>query len=217
MGALIWAFLAAGDAASILGHREGLPSGFSPGDALYKKFGDIYTALSVFGLSVAAGLSFTVLAWERRSPRWHIELVFWILIALALPMSVLNYWSEDTFVSRSQQFYLNFAQVFLAGVCALQLTRKVVSTDSGIVLKSLALFCLLAFGVFIPLIFSVLWFLNWEKAIDLATSKSVTPGWVSAISGIGALVVSFLQFRVAKAKQVADAEISPAMPRIIRP
>lgn len=185
--ALTWAYGAASDAASLLGHRQGLASEFSPGDALYKKFGDLYTTLSALGLAVAAGLSFTILAWERRPPRWHIELVFWILLALVLPMSVVNYSSDDTYVSRSQQLYLNLAQLFLASVCALQLTRKVVSTDSGIVLKSLALFCLLAFGVFIPLLYSVLWVLYWERAIDLATSESVTPGWISAISGIAAL------------------------------
>lgn len=203
--AVAWAFYAAKDVAQILGHKTGLASEFVAGDAVYKKFGDIYTTFSVIGLALAAGLAFTLLAWERRPKRWRIEITFWALLAVSLPLSIVNFWSGDIYVSQSQQVYLNLIQVFLAAVCSLQLSRQPASSDTALVLKSMTLFLLLAFGLFVPSLFTIVWLLHWQKAISYATSESFSPAWVSAISGIASLGVSIQQYRLAKAKQTGTS------------
>jgi len=204
--ALFWAFFASADVARTLGHKMGLASEFAEGDAIYKKFGDFYTTLSVLGLAITAGFAFTLLAWERRPKRWRIEFTFWILLALSLPMSIINFWSGDIFVSRSQQVFLNLVQVFLTGVCALQLSRRQTSSDAETVLKSMTMLFLLAFGVFIPLMFTALWSLHALKIISDEASEALSSGWVSAISGIAALGVSIFQYRLAKSKQTGDSK-----------
>ena len=206
--AFVWALYASADVAQIVGHKSGLASEFSEGDALYKKFGDIYTTLSVLGLAVVAGLAFTLLAWERRPKRWRIEITFWIFLALSLPMSLINFWSGDIFVSRSQQFSLNLVQVFLTGVCALQLSRRETSGDAEIVLKTMTLVFLLAFGLFVPLLFTALWSLHSLKVVSFEATEALSSGWVSAISGLAALGVSFQQYRLAKSKQTSDLKDS---------
>ena len=206
--ALAWAFYSSADVARILGQKIGLPSEFSAGDAVYKKFGDVYTTLSVIGLAVAAGLAFTLLAWERRPKRWRIEITFWVLLALSLPMSLINFWSGDVFVSRSQQMFLNLIQVFLTGVCALQLSKKQTVTDAEVVLRAMTMLFLLAFGLFIPLLFTVLWALHALKIISYETTQAFSSGWVSAVSGVAALGVSIQQYRLANAKQDRESKES---------
>ena len=202
--ALFWALFASADVARTLGHKVGLASEFAEGDAIYKTFGDAYTTLSVLGLAIAAGFAFTLLAWERRPKRWRLEITFWILLSLALPMTIVNFWSGDIFVSRSQQVFLNLVQVFLTGVCALQLSRKQTSGDAETVLKSMTMLFLLAFGLFIPLILTAIWSLHALKIISYEASEAISSGWVSAISGIAALGISILQYRLAKSKQTEN-------------
>ena len=211
--AIAWAFYSFNDASRILGQKIGLASTLDRGDALYKKFGDIYTTLSVFGLAIAAGLAFTLLAWERRPKRWRIELTFWVLLLLALPMSVVNYWSGDVFVSRSQQVFLNLVQVFLVGVCSLQLSKIKAATDTEIVLKAMTTLFLLGCGLFVPLLFTVLWLLVAMGVVTVDGSKEISSGWISAISGILSLGVSIQQYRLAKSKH--EAESSKSQPKII--
>ena len=203
-----WAFYSSPHIASILGRREGLASQFPDGDALYKKYGDIYTSLSVLGLAVAAGLAFTLLCWERRPKRWRIEVTFWLLLALALPMSLINFWSGDVFVSRSQQIVLTLVQVFLTAVCLLQLSRRETSTDAEAVLKAMTMLFLLAFGLFVPLLFAAIWSVHSLHLISYEDSKTFSSGWVSVISGIAALVISVLQYRLAKVKHASEAQES---------
>jgi hypothetical protein len=66
IGSLLWALLSSSLIANMIGLKIGLASEFADGDAVYKKFSDIYTALSFLGVALAAGTSFTLLTWERR-------------------------------------------------------------------------------------------------------------------------------------------------------
>lgn len=207
--AVAWAFYSFAHASEIVGQKVGLPSIFDRGDAIYKKYGDVYTTLSVFGLAVSSGFAFTLLTWERRPKRWRIELTFLIMLLLVLPMSLVNFWSGDVFVSRSQQIYLNLIQCFLVGVCLLQLSRIAAETDTEIVLKVMSTLFLLAFGLFIPLLFTALWSLVAVGIISVKDSELISSGWISSISGIVALVISFLQYRLAKSKHKVESTKSP--------
>jgi len=141
--------------------------------------------------------------------------VYWLLLAVLVPMSLVNFSVGDTHVSRSQQAVLNLAQALLATICALALTRLTVATDMGLALKALATFFLVFQGILIPLLFSALWFLNWQRAASLASTESLSPGWLSAVSGIAALAVSILQYRLAAKKRDAEVASQNASPIII--
>jgi hypothetical protein len=212
---IAWAFFSSNEAAHFLSFKTGLASAFEDGDAVYKKFGDLYSSLSVFGLALAAGLSYALLVWERRPPQIRIQVVYWLLLLLVMPLSVLNYWSADTFVSRSQQVPFNVVMVFLSSVCSWHLTKIPSTSPAGLVLKSMTLFFVVFQGILIPAIYSLLWWLNWEKAISLADSRSLTPGWISTASSIGALAVSIAQYRIARAKDRSREQ--PAAPKIVTP
>lgn len=203
---MFWAFYAAVPISEIFNIREGLPSEFVNGDAVYKKYSDLYTALSVVGLAIVAGFTFTLLLWERRPLQKRIQIVFWLLLLLAMPMTVINYWTNDTFVSRSQQAFLNFALFLLSVNCAVSLIKIKASSTSGLTIKCIALFFLIAQGVIVPAIYTVLWWLNWQSAISLATTRSISPGWISEVASIGSLIMTIMQFRSAKEK--VEAPIS---------
>lgn len=208
ISALFWAVSTVGTLGQVLGYRTGLASEFSPGDSEYKKFGDIYTAFSVVGIALSVGISFTVIAWERRPPRNRVHIIYWMLLAVVLPLSVLNFWSGDTFVSRGQQVWFNLAQCALASLCLISLLSLSVQSAEANVLRAVAVFFLAAQGVFVPALFSVLWLANWQDALSLAQSRDVSPGWVTLISTLTSLALAILNYRTSilksKREQVQD-------------
>lgn len=206
IGSVVWSWHSSDVVAQAIGFKIGLASEFQEGDAVYKKFSDIYIAMAFVGVSLAAGLSFTLLAWERRSKNVVMEAIYWILLAIALPMTVINYWSADLFVSRSQQALLNVALCVLGIVCVAHILRVSTHSAGASVLKGLVIFFLAFQAVLVPAIYTILWWLNLQKAIFLADAQSFAPGWISAVSGIGALVVSILQYRISAAKAAKEQE-----------
>lgn len=199
----VWAFMAAGSAAHLFGVPIGvLESDLPPGDAVYRKhIGDLYTALSVAGLALCAGLSFALMVWDFGTRSWMGQAVFWVLLALAMPMAVLNYWGGDAFVSRTAQAGLNLVLMLLSIVCALQLFRVQTSTIAAEVLKGMALFFLLFQGAFLAAIYTVLWWLNWQGAISKAATESWSPGWITVVSAAASLFISVLQYRHSRKKE----------------
>lgn len=211
---LVWAFSGSDIIAEIVGFKTGVASIFPDGDAVYRKYGDVYTALSVVGLALVAGLSFVVVFWERRPPQYRIQFIYWSLLLVILPMSILNFWSIDAYVSRSQQAVLNLVQCLLSSLCLVSLfSIKTTSTEAR-VLRAFAVFFLAAQGVFVPAIFAILWWLNWEGAISLASTRDISPGWITIVATFSSLIISILQFRLTAQKQQADASEKPL---IIRP
>jgi hypothetical protein len=105
----------------LFNHESGLASTIS--DPIYKKFHDIYISLGLFGLFLAAGIAFATLLWDRRPSHTRVVVFFWVFFALVLPLSVLNYWSSDTFVSRGHQTIVDIILVFLGLTTATFLFR----------------------------------------------------------------------------------------------
>ena len=202
--AILWAVSAADNVSQILGVRYGLESSFPDGDAVYKKYADTYAIFAFLGVAVAAAVSFSLLAWERRPKRYVLETIYWILLAVALPMSVTNFWGSDMFVSRIQQAWLNLVLCFLGVACCAHLAFARPASFSAGVLRAFAIFFLATQAVFLPGIYAVLFWLNWQNAISLSQTQSLTPGWISAASGIGGLIVSILQYRRTAAGNSCD-------------
>lgn len=210
VGAMIWALASRNWASHIVGLEIGLPSEFADGDAVYKYFADRYAILAFIGVALAAGLSFTLLSWERRPRSLLLEGVYWVLLAAALPMTVVNYWGADTFVSRAQQVWLNLALCFLGVLCLTHLLRVRTSAGAATLLKGFVIFLLAFQAVLIPAIYSLLFWLNWQGAIDRSQTESFSPGWISAVASCGALVISVLQYRLAASKERQQRETPPA-------
>lgn len=184
-------FQCSGIALSLLDYKVGRISDIGEGEVIYKKYTDVFTMFSFFGLSLISGLSFTLLFWEKGPVYLKVEIIYWILLALALPMSVLNYWSADTYISRSQQADVNAILLFLGAVCLVHLISISTSSVSSKVLKVITVFFLAFQGLLVPAIYTVLWRLNWQNAIFLADTNSLSPGWISSASGIGALIYRY--------------------------
>lgn len=207
------AFQTSGNAASLFHYSEGVASEVGP-DPMYKRFGDVYTNFAVLGLSLAAGSAFALLAWPGTNAPWRVQAIFWILLALTLPLSVLNYWGRDSFVSRGTQALVDLVLVLLSTVAALNLARVAARETATVALRGIALFFIVFQGALIPALYATLWLLNWQSAISKADSDSFAPGWISAVCAVGSLCVSGAQYVLAKKKQETESSAHrPFRPR----
>ena len=162
---------------------------------VYRKFGDFYTTFSWMGLCLAAAFCFTALVWEKRERSHLHNLALWVLLCLVLPLSVANFWAADLYTERSQQVVLDIILVILSLLTLSQLLRLPVATDSGRVIRGIAIFLLSLEGVFLPAIYAILWLLNAQLLLSLNDTKNLNPGLISGVSSVGALVVSVLNYR----------------------
>ncbi|MDF1738660.1 MAG: toll/interleukin-1 receptor domain-containing protein [Verrucomicrobiales bacterium] len=181
--AFLWAVHGSGFAGNLFSHSHGLRSEIGP-DAIYKKFADVYTFWGIFGISTAGGFAFAFLYWDRRPVQWKVQLCFWLFFFLILPLSVLNYWSADTYVSRSKQALIDLVLVFLGVVVVLLIARIKAKTIPARVLQWMAVYFIALQAVLIPAIYASLWWLNWQEAISAANTKDWTPGWISVTGAI---------------------------------
>jgi len=49
-------------------------------------------------------------------------------------------------------------------------------------------------AVFLPGVFALLFLLNWQRAISLASTRDLSPGWTTIISSVGAGTVAVVNF-----------------------
>lgn len=194
VGALFWSYVGVEYAQTLFRHTHDVASVVGS-DAMYKDFGDGYILYAKYGLYLATGLCFALIFWDPRPPGKRVSAVFWIFLAVALPVTVLNYHQSDIFVSRTKQAVIDVVIVFLGTVCSVNLAAMRPVSVPARIMQLLSLFFIVFQCVLVPLVFAVLWSLNWERAISLADTRSFAPGWVSAFAGLGSLAVSALQYR----------------------
>lgn len=192
--ALRWGFIGAEYAERIFHHVHDVASRIGA-DAIYDSFSDPYVFLGLMGLLVAAGLSFALFMWDARPTQNRNKIIFALFLAAVLPVAILNYWQGDIFVSRSKQAFVDLVLVFLGSVTTINLAQLRFTSIPARVLQAMVLFFIAFQAVFIPSIFAILWWLNWQRAISLAQTRGFGPGWISLASGIASLVLSVLQYR----------------------
>jgi hypothetical protein len=212
--AMAWVFLIGRRVADLLGKKAGLASEFPEGEAIYSKFGDVYSAFGILALAVAAGLSFGLMFWEPRPSQWRRQAVFWIFLLALLPLSFINYIHFDLFVSRGKQALIDVILAFFGAVCVVSLAELKIASAPLRVAKAIALFFLTMQAVIIPALYASLWWLNWQHAISLATSQDLSPGWLSAVAALGSLGLAILTYRRSGATPVVSP---PPKSSIIRP
>lgn len=172
---------------------------------------DLYGTLSWVGICIAAGLSAVLFVWEGATRRKLLDMVYWVVLLTAIPLSLANYWSADQFVSRWIQAVLNIGIAFCGIVCLAQLFTFPARSTATKVIKAFVSFFLAMQAVFIPLAYSLLWFLNAQRAISVETARDFNPSWISALTGMAALGFSIFQYIKSNRPE------EPEKPKIIKP
>lgn len=186
------------------------PSRVPEAARVYRRFGDAFTTYCYAGVSLAAGFVFAAFMWDGRRSKWASGAAFWILLGLVLPMAVANYWSADGYNTRTKQAVVDLVLVVLGSLCAVSLASMRTESITAHVLNAVGLALLVMEAILIPGIYGVLWLLNAQRAISLADTQSLSPGWVSAVAAVGGLAISILNFRKATGSV-------PAQSTIVRP
>jgi asparagine N-glycosylation enzyme membrane subunit Stt3 len=174
--------------------KNGPPSEAGP-DPIYHRFADRYIHASYVGVALVGALALTLLFWERRPRSWVSPLLFTLSLFVALTLSLVNYISGDFFVPRSQQAVIDLILVFMGLVCISMLLRFKVSSVSGRVLKALTIGVLCLEAVAIPGVYALLWTLNAQRLIALGDTQNANPGWISALTSVGSLLVGDATYR----------------------
>jgi hypothetical protein len=186
---------------------EGLELGFAVGrfhwlevtghhDAIYRKFGDIYTSLSFIGLTLAGGASFAMFVIDLTRRRRFSVAFYWILLLVILPLSVANYWAGDFFAERWKQALLDGVLVFLGLVAVFRMVACNFSSVPARIAQALVVGLLALNAVLIPAAFGIIWLLNIEGVIKKASdADGWSPSWITAVTGVISLGVSILTFR----------------------
>ena len=176
--------------------------GYSQNSVFYLKDHDIYTSLGFVILSLAGGLASAMLVWNGSVPK-KIGLVLMTLSLLVLlPMSAANYAGGDAFSTRSVQAIVNLPMVFFGVMATLSLYDLRLSSRMASILRLFAATFIVMQGILIPLFYSTLWWLNFQNAIALAATRELTPGWISALSGLAGFVFGICKFL--KEERVVD-------------
>jgi hypothetical protein len=107
------------------------------------------------------------------------------LLLLLLPLSVANYYTIELWTERLGQAIFDVVLVLL-GLATIQrlLAYKVLSIF-GRITRGSAVFLLRACAVIIPVIYSIIWFLNADTvAKSAAQVHGARPSWISALAGV---------------------------------
>lgn len=175
--------------------------------AAYKKFGDLYNHLVYFGLALACGIIIVLLLWNKQESRKKRNWIYVILLIVLIPFSVINYWSEDIFFDRWQQAIIDLIICFFGVMILLNTLRFNPKSDELRVFKWVAVFFLASQAIFIPGIYALIWFFNFQGLIAKADTEGFNPNWITYLSSTGGLIVSILNYRLQKkSKKSVQAE-----------
>jgi hypothetical protein len=158
--------------------------------ALYRRDLGPIAGTSFLGAMLASGTTVALLLWDRRTSRPVEGLIFAVLLFGVLSLSVANYMTGDFFVPVAQQALLDILLVFLGTTCLLRLWRFSVASESGTIIKGIAIFLIGFEAVFLPSGYAIIWLLVVQGAVSVEGAKSLNPSWLSALAGVGALALS---------------------------
>jgi hypothetical protein len=163
--------------------------------AEYKKFGDLYNHLLYLGLALSFGISFIIMFWDQ-AIRWEKRAIIYIIfLFILIPLSLLNYWSEDIFFDRWKQALVDLI-IVLFGVFTYFNVNKIQTLHNETkVLKFVALFLIVTQAILIPGIYSLLWFFDWQNLISSAKKNDTTANWITYSTSISGIILSVLNYR----------------------
>ncbi len=184
----IGAFVPSGLASSI----EGMS--YSRESVFYKKDHDIYTSLGFVLLSLSGGLTASLLIWNGSVPKKISLALVVVSLMVLLPLSAANYEHNDAFSTRAVQALINIPLAVLGTVAVISLYDFHLVSRTANILRIFAAAFIIMQGILIPIIYSTLWWLNFQNAISLAATRDFTPGWISAISGLAGFAFGLFKF-----------------------
>ena len=133
-------------------------------------------------------------------------------LLVLIPLSAANYAFGDAFSTRSVQALVNIPLAILGVLALFAIYDFELSSRTANVLRVFAAAFIAMQAVFIPLLYSLLWWLNFQNAISVAATSDLAPGWISAFAGLAGLV-----FGVFKYMQAQKSEDNKAQRRIWLP
>ena len=167
--------------------------------------------LAIGAILLATGGSVSLLVMLPRSGFRVRAWVYLTFLIILLPMSVYNYGQRDHVFPTYAQAGLNMLLIFLAGTTAMWLASARAEVPDTKVLKFLSLSLLLFGGVFVPGLFTALWFLQAVGMLSVKQTEEVGFQQIAGLSGVLSAIVAWLNYR----KGQQSTPVTPA--KIVRP
>jgi len=147
--------------------------------------------LSLAGMSLTIGLAIILLGWNARPTATAKTIIFGSVLILLLAISTANFATGDALVRRSAQAVINLVMVFFGLVAVVEITQLRFSSSSGKVLQGMVIFGLLFQAIGLPLLFSIVFWLDRQGVCP----REISYGWVAAVSGIASTIISLLTYK----------------------
>jgi pimeloyl-ACP methyl ester carboxylesterase len=173
----------------------------------YLKDHDIYISLGWLLLGLSGGAAATLAAWDKSPPRISKLILIFTSLGSLIPLSVANYASFDLFGSRSAQAVMNIPIIFLGILAVYALYDIKAQSRSAEAVRTIATTFIVMQAIMVPALYSILWWLNFQNAISLAATRDLSPGWISALSGVfGFLFAVYKFFLYEKPEEVKEEQ-----------
>lgn len=200
IGLLVWGIFSAKFFIKVFGKDKVLPSEIGA-RAEYAKFGDLYNHLLFIGIALGAGLSLSLLFWDKKERQNKAYWIYLLFLLILVPLSIINYISGDWFFDRWKQAFVDILICILGLFVLMRLLKVQTKSTESSILKAIAIFFVSSQAILIPGIYFILWFFNFQNAISLANTKNFSPNWITYITAIGGLVISTLNYRLSLRKE----------------
>jgi hypothetical protein len=208
--AAVWTFVAERQihvyAAIHLAQNIPLSQSKGPRPDAYDDRAKLAYIILIAAMILAAGTSISLRVLTPRAG-WSTRAAgYFIILLVLLPLTLYNYTQDDLVLSKGVQAALNLVLIFLAVAMAWWLAKFEVSALDGRVLKIMSLTLIVGSGVLVPVFFTSLWALNQAGILSLEQTKHVEFGQIAGLSGLGSLVISWLNYRRERRKEKQSAE-----------
>ncbi len=198
---------------TLLGMVSSLIPPGKPGQNLNTNDRDLFVSSSVAGLAISTSLSLLFCFWNRAVASRARLVAYFAFLAVLVSMSTANFAAGDMLLNRKAQALIDLVLVLLGCIVIAQLLDLRPKSQAACILRGLIVFLIVLQGVAIPGIYGLLWFLNWQRAIDAGQSRNVNPGWISAAASALSATVSLLTYRRSAQPQAA-ADTTPLITRL---
>jgi hypothetical protein len=177
--------------------RELLRGVWSAGPIMYPSGVSTPFLYASVALAIAGALSVVLVFWRPWPSAFKKTILYWIVLAVLLPLSCVNLAYSYGYMNIKSQAILDFALVVFGTTAVSQLYRVPISDTFLRVLRGSIVFVVGLLAIVIPGIYGTLYLcyiMNFFNA-NLVNDQAIT-----AVTGIAALGVSYLSYRLELSK-----------------
>jgi hypothetical protein len=207
--AAFWAFVGSTRIASFaiqhLGQNVPITKGGPRPDSYANQ---IFYVCFMCALLLATGFTAALLVLQSRGGFRTRIIIYFVLLAILLPVSLYNYTQNDIVLKPKIQLGLDLMLIFISATLAMSLSRVAVSADDGRVLKAMTYGLLMFGGVLVPTLFVLIWVLVALNVISRDSSTHITIAELAGLSAVGSVIIAWLKYRREGAKQAVSTAIT---------